>query len=201
MKSPYIAPAEVAIAWSTELYEPGTSELGGPVIDDSYGVPYRSQEAIKEALATTVRQMGIELGAVLFSGYNFETAHQVSESDINPELAVLTRKILKLQDQGAFESDPQLKLKYQKRLSIIKERSGLKTYYFNDYEGLSDSPEDSSNPIHYAGTNDDAVIGVYDKKAIAEFQQDENSPIFSVGAKRDLIENAKILEFHPRFKL
>jgi hypothetical protein len=190
---------------SAERFKPTLEELGHVDISDDYGVPERHQAVIKNALVVTLGQMGIPLESVVFSGYHQDSAHEINpddSTDRKDELKNLTREIVRLQDSGAFDRDPSLKEDYQTQLESFRGTYNLKGYCFTPVDGLDGAPGDSDNPIHYAGMGENAIIGVYDAALLEELggdRVDKYGDMISVDAIPGAIDEAKIMEFHPRF--
>ncbi len=176
-------------------------------MDKDYGVLEDQAERIAAALITTLGQLGINPEKVLFSGYskNYPKTANAISADAEERLRQTVREANRLQTEGVFIDNPAIKQEYVERVAATKDeinaaRDGRNTFYLNDVDGLYDSSSKWTNPIHFAGTGEGAVIAVYDSETLKAIGLSKVAANV-VHTTQGELETAKVMEFYPRFKI
>lgn len=165
---------------------------------------------IAHALLTTLEQMGFDKDSVVFSVYHQSKpkekafARNPTAYSDNNELRHHAIDMLTRETRGDYDTRPADKERDLQRLAELKQaasaRANKPTYFFGKASDFT-SPIENLNPLYYIRYHpNDAVIGVYDIAKLKELGLDANSSELHLQAEPSLVEEAKILEFHPRFE-
>lgn len=170
-----------------------------------------ADQLITDAMLKTLEQMGYNPSNVVFSGYHQskskEEAFQRDPAQYSEEADGLKCHIGVMsvrEERGDYDDGNASKDKDLRRLAELKQAIAanppLPTYYFGRITDFN-SVIETLNPLHYARHyHNDAVIGVYDIAKLKELGLDVNDQELALQAEPYLVEEAKILEFHPRFE-
>ncbi len=155
-----------------------------------YGVPEEILSDVAADLLHTLQLRGIGLESVVFSGYHGDDA---------------TPDATKGEDQAVAYTE-------YFELSEYDVISDLPEYHFATKAALDTSADSSGNPIHFAGTGPNATIAVYDAEVLAtldsatdDLELTNPEQFIEMGwvrvrATAAQIEQAKLMEFHPRYR-
>jgi len=188
-----------------------------------WGVPSRYLESISNSLLKTLEQLGIDPSNVLFSGYSTsdsdshdstlddQKVFEYVDKPLAERIENIAIEMVELDELG--ELTDELRSQFLAQISYLKAAKKVPQkypeYYFADYGEFSG---DDSNPILYAGSFDNSVIGVFDKAKLEAINhpiddgiEDKSSSLYGAGgefivrATLPEIAEAKILEYHPRY--
>lgn len=175
--------------------------------DDNYGVQEDQAERIATAILTTLSQLDIDSDRVVFHGYSRGSTKRKNDYVVEAQesLRQTAQEANRLQAEGAFEVNPELKQEYVERVANLKAkieaaRDGRQTYHFSDAEYLYDSASNMRNAIHFAGTSNEAFVGVYDRETLQNLGLNQIAAD-AIHATDEEVESAKIMEFYPRFEI
>lgn len=175
-------------------------------VDGSYGVRDELIPEVAGNILETLDQMGIDRSRVLFSGYSADSPKETTEHwQEGAMLGDLAEEMSHLDANGEFDANPSLRQEYLDRLNELKEarskHAGTFTYFLTGWEGLYKTGEEGDiNPIKYAET-EGAVVGVYDRNILNQVTSADTNEVGSVSvqASPEQMEQAKVLDFHPRY--